>query len=252
LEPYYNKVLNESTVRAEEFTTLRKFYSALAQALQDENTGFLRKVSENVERRYLHHHWNGPVDVDGSLNSKENIKVEGIIQLRTVGVVNQYLVKWHRVPVQKATWETVEVFQDCQQILNDYLNWTDETSLIPAEWKTGSDTTKKATSKQCLITLEDQFNIKRIVVALESHSDYQVLQLDEDSKKRKRPSGVTNFKSIRSKAFKNRYKDLSDFINDIEKLWNHLGPPAIYFKSRYEELRNLFNKSSDKCINIEV
>jgi Chromo (CHRromatin Organisation MOdifier) domain len=122
LEPYYNKVLNESTVRAEEFTTLRKFYSALAQALQDENTGFLRKVSENVERRYLHHHWNGPVDVDGSLNSKENIKVEGIIQLRTVGVVNQYLVKWHRVPVQEATWETVEVFQDCQQILNDYLN----------------------------------------------------------------------------------------------------------------------------------
>lgn len=161
--------------------------------------------------------------------------------------MNQYLVKWHRVPVQKATWETVEVFQDCQQILNDYLNWIDETSLIPAEWTTGSDTTKKATSKQGLITLEDQFNIKRIVVALKSHSDYQVLKLDldEDSKKRRKPSGVINFKSIRSKAVKNRYNNLSDFITDIEKLWNHLGPPAINLKSRYEELLNLFNKSSD-------
>jgi hypothetical protein len=137
LEPVYNRALKTDVVRAKEFN-IRDLKDAIYRALQDEHTGFIRKVSKRLNVQFIQELW---VTTHRSITSTGDKQfVEGIIDFRSRNDSYEYLVKWKGLSSIHSTWENAQVFFDCKDILQDYLKWINELSIFPEVWKPKNQT----------------------------------------------------------------------------------------------------------------
>jgi hypothetical protein len=132
LDPVYNRELKTDVVRAKEYASIRDLKNAISRALQDEQTGFIRKVSKRLNIQFVKDLWLTHNATPINIGNKKY--AEGIIDFRFRNDSYEYLVKWKGLSSVHSSWETANVFFDCKDILQDYLRWINESSIFPEGW----------------------------------------------------------------------------------------------------------------------